>query len=102
MFDAEFVNSYSGKPYYHDYQFPVHAITADDDEIATPANSAGLWKHVKSSQPITFTSYKSAEMPDKKIGHFNYFRRSHQRIWHDIVTQLELFETARKERESNN
>lgn len=96
LFDPEFFNEYRSTSRFHDYQFPVHAITADDDEIATPANSAGLWKHINSSQPITFTCYQSAEMPNKKIGHFNYFRRSHQRIWHDITAQLEQFESARK------
>lgn len=99
MFDPEFVASFDGEPYYHDYQFPVHAITADDDEIATQANSNGLWKHITSSQPITFTCYRAADMPGKKIGHFSYFRRSHQRIWQDIVAQLEQFETARQARE---
>lgn len=91
LFDPEVVAAYPDEPYYHDYQFPVHVITADDDEISTEKNLANLWKHINSSQPITFKRYRSANMPGKKVGHFSYFRRSHSVIWEDIRLQLDAF-----------
>lgn len=89
--DSLFDPRFAGELQYRDYEFPVHVITADDEEIATPANSDGLWKHVRSSQPITQTHYRAADMPGKRIGHFNYFRRSHSAIWEDIRVQLDAF-----------
>lgn len=92
LFDPGIIAAYPHEPYYHTYQFPVHVITADDDEISTEENLANLWKHIHSSQPITFTRYRAADMPGKKVGHFSYFRRSHQVIWQDILAQLNAFD----------
>ncbi len=91
LFDPEVIAAYPGDPYFHHYRFPVHVITADDDEISTEKNLANLWKHIHSSQPITFTRYRAADMPGNKVGHFGYFRRSYQLIWQDILAQLDAF-----------
>ncbi len=91
LFDPAIIAASGHAPYFHSYEFPVHVITADDDEIASKANSDGLWKHVKSSQPITYSCYRAADMPGKRVGHFNYFRRSHRVIWQDILAKLDEF-----------
>ncbi len=74
---------------YRQFEFPIHVLTADDDEISTHFNTNGLWKNIRSTQPIQFHCYVSAGMPKRHIGHFGYFRRSHQSIWLDILNRLE-------------
>lgn len=76
---------------YRPFDFPVHVLTADDDEIATAFNTRGLWQHIRSSQPVRFHCYRAHDMPGGRIGHFGYFRRSHEIIWHDILQRLETF-----------
>lgn len=92
LFDDKFVAAWPDKPYYHHYHFPVQVLTADDDEISTEFNTRTLWSHIGSSKPIEFTYYQAAQTEKKFIGHFGYFRRSHQQIWQDVLRHLESFQ----------
>lgn len=79
---------------YRTFEFPVQVFVADDDEISTSQNVKSLWQHIKSTYPIEFTRYSAATMPKKVVGHFGYFRRANQTIWHDILAALEQFSAA--------
>lgn len=77
---------------YQQLGFPVHVITASDDEISTPKNTENLWKHIHSQHGISFKSYDAASSPKRAIGHFGYFRKANQHIWQDILQQLQEFQ----------
>lgn len=89
FFDAELAEQDAWLRTYRQLEFPVHVLTADDDEISTAFNIQGLWGNVRSTVPMVFHCYTSADMPKQHIGHFGYFRRSHQSIWLDILDRLE-------------
>ncbi|WP_221798604.1 alpha/beta hydrolase family protein [Oceanobacter mangrovi] len=93
-----FADRYYGKTiekgHYENMPMPVHVISANDDEICTPANIDNFWKHVKSRQGISFSQYPAADSPSKKIGHFGYFKRSNSYIWEDILQQLESWRSS--------
>lgn len=71
--------------------FPIHVISADDDQICTPKNLDILWSRIKSQKPITFKQYQAADTPQKTIGHFGYLRRENTHIWNDILQKLNDF-----------
>lgn len=73
------------------YSFLIHVLTADDDEISTQSNVQNFWKHISSDKGIIFKSYKAKESPNRKIGHFGYFRKSNDYIWDDVVGILNSF-----------
>ena len=91
MFDKKFKQQKPQIAEYRTFEFPVHVLTADDDEISTAANTERFWRHIKSTKPIEFTYYKAAEMPNKAVGHFGYFRRANQQVWVDILRHLDGF-----------
>ncbi len=91
MFDETFKQQKPQIAAYRTFEFPVQVINADDDEISSEFNTQRLWQHMKSTQPIGFTTYKAADMPKKAVGHFSYFRRANQQVWVDIVQHLDGF-----------
>lgn len=88
-----FADKYYGKTvsegHYKALPMPVHVISACDDEISTPNNINNFWQHVRSQFGITFKQYSASASPEKKIGHFGYFRRTNTHIWQDILQQIE-------------
>ncbi len=70
------------------FQFPIHVMTADDDEICTERNLESFWKNVRSEKGITFRRYRAADFPRGKIGHFGYFREENKEIWSDILEAI--------------
>jgi|SRR5699024_7852936 len=92
MFDDKFVRQKAAIQHYRQFTFPVQVITADDDDISTEFNTQRLWKHISSTKPIAFTNYVAAEAPQKKLGHFGYFRSSNQHIWADMLRHLDTFQ----------
>lgn len=95
MFDETFKQQKPQIAAYRTFEFPVQVINADDDEISSEFNTQRLWQHMKSTQPIGFTTYKAADTPKKALGHFGYFRRANQTIWADILGHLDAFYQAR-------
>lgn len=79
---------------YQSLEFPIHVYTADDDEISTPQNTATLWQHITTKEPVRFTVIKAADMPKKLIGHMGYFRRTNQSIWQEVLNSLNQFNAS--------
>lgn len=74
---------------YTNFEFPIHVIVADDDEICTPRNMKNFWKHIKSKKEINFHTYMAKDFSRKKLGHFGYFQKGREQIWSDIVSVLD-------------
>lgn len=72
-------------------RFPIHVISAEDDEISTSENVTNFWKHVTSRHSIDFKRYKLEEAGNKPVGHFGYFKKNHKHIWQDILNKLSAF-----------
>lgn len=91
--DLFFAPSYYGKTVaegaYKAMPMPVHVIHASDDEIASAANVANFWRHIKGVKGISFQQYPATGSPNRKIGHFGYFHSANRFIWEDILQQLE-------------
>lgn len=86
--DLVFSHKFYGKTIpqesYKNLTFPIHVITADDDEISTKKNTENFWKHVSSKKGIDFKTYKAKSFPRKKLGHFGYYKRENSLIWEEI------------------
>ena len=80
---------------FKDLKFPVHVITADDDEISTPDNVKNFWRHVQSTQGIKFYSYKGRDFESGFLGHFGYFKKSSRQIWEQVTKILEEISTKK-------
>lgn len=95
-----FSNKFYGKSIaegtYKNFDIPTYVFTADDDEICTEQNVHNFWRNVTSKHPIAFKRYQSAQLPAKKVGHFGYFRKHNQAIWHDILTALNETHNAKQ------
>lgn len=96
FFDPLFARDKPHLAGYRTLKFPVHVLTADDDEISTEFNTRSLWKHIRTQTPVEFVRYRAAEAPGGHIGHFGYFRRSHPQIWQDMLERLQGFMTDDK------
>jgi predicted alpha/beta hydrolase len=91
LFSPKFYGKTVPEGAYKDFKFPIHVITADDDEICTERNLESFWKNVQSEKGITFRRYKAMDFPRGKIGHFGYFREENKKVWGDILDQLNSF-----------
>lgn len=89
IFSPKYSKDLISKNTYKDFNFPIHVIVADDDEICTARNMKNFWKHVESPKGIQFEVYKANEFSRKKLGHFGYYKKGSERIWRDIVSVLE-------------
>lgn len=72
--------------------FPIHVLTADDDEISSKNNVKNFWKHIVSNKPIIHKTYIAKDSPKHEIGHFGYFKKSNDYIWHDVIKILDGFD----------
>ena len=92
LFSSRFLGNTIPRGSYHDMPFPIHVITASDDEICTEANLRNFWKHVKSEHGISFDSVTPAELGLKRIQHFGLFhRRMESLYWNRIVEVIRSF-----------
>lgn len=92
FFDPLFARDKPHLALYQTLEFPVHVLTADDDEISTEFNTHSLWKHIRTQHPVEFVRYKAADAPGGCIRHFGYFRRSQPLLWQDMLVRLQGFE----------
>lgn len=92
LFSPKFYGHTVPEGAFKDLGFPIHVISADDDEICTELNIESFWKNVHSEKEITFTRYCTKDFPQGKIGHFGYFRKENNEIWADILQTLNLFQ----------
>ncbi|MCP5468839.1 MAG: alpha/beta hydrolase [Deltaproteobacteria bacterium] len=88
FFSPKYYNNLLPQDAYKNFNFAIHVMTADDDEISTPKNIENFWKNIHSKKGIVFTRYSACNFPNKKIGHFGYFKKSSKRIWEDILKLL--------------
>ncbi|MGQ3013496.1 MAG: alpha/beta hydrolase family protein [Flavobacteriales bacterium] len=72
--------------------FPVHIYWTPDDPIANERSVPTFWSHVHSDKGITFTKLSPAEMQQKTIGHFGFFRKNmRETLWRECVQKLDSF-----------
>lgn len=73
---------------YKDFKMPIYLFFADDDEISTKKNIDAFWSNVKSTKPMKFKFYNAKDFPQKRIGHFGYFKKINKEIWNDILEAI--------------
>lgn len=91
LFDKKFYGKTVPIGNYQNFDFPIHTFWATDDTISTKKNTYNLWKHFKSTKPITFTELKPSDYNLKEIGHFGFFKKKFKNhFWNQA---LEVFDT---------
>ena len=88
FFSPKYYGKIFEKDAYRNFNFPIHVIVADDDEICTEQNMNHFWKHIYSKKGIKIKTYKASEFPRKNLGHFGYFKKDNVRIWSDLSATL--------------
>ena len=72
------------------FDFPIKNYHATDESISTPPNIKNFWKHIESTEPISFERISPQEVGLKRLDHFGYFKRAMEdRLWADIVRTLD-------------
>ncbi len=94
LFDKKFFGKTIPEGNFKKFDFPIHTFWTVDDTISNEKNLRSFWKHVKSSQPITFTKLVPFEIGEKEIGHFGLFKpRVKNMLWDKVLSQLDAFST---------
>lgn len=72
------------------FSYPIHTYWASDDPISNALNLEHYWKHIRSTQPITFEKLDPAELKVKEIGHFGFFRKQlSDTFWPQLLAHLD-------------
>lgn len=96
FFDERFYGVTVPRGGFKDFDFPIHNIHATDDSISTATNITNFWRHVGSTQPMTFQTVKPADVGMPRIDHFGYFKSAMKdHVWTDVVTTLDGWLEAR-------
>lgn len=80
-----------GRPeldFHHDVRTPISVLHASDDDIATSDNVAGFLRTLPAS-PQQVRRIVPHEHGLDSIGHLNWFRPSHQRLWPLLAQALQ-------------
>lgn len=84
-------NAVRGRPeldFHHDVRTPITVLHASDDDIATSDNVAGFLRTLPASRQQVRRIVPHEHGLDS-IGHMNWFRRSHQRLWPLLAQALQ-------------
>lgn len=88
-----YVTNAIGKTIFEDYhqkiECPITSFSASDDEIATEANVKDLLR-LYPNAPTKFIEINPQQQGYKYIGHMLMFKKSHQKIWPLIESELKL------------
>lgn len=89
LFDKDFLGASIPQGNYQNLPFPIHVITATDDEVATHKNMKSFWDNVNSIDGIKFKTINPVDFGQKKIGHLGYFgRRFQSSAWLEIIDSI--------------
>lgn len=92
LFDDKFYGKTVPIGNYQKIDFPIHNFWTTDDTISNKKNTYNLWKHFKSSKPITFKELKPSEYNLKEIGHFGFFKKKNKdKFWQQALDVLDNF-----------
>lgn len=92
LFDEAFLGKTVPVGNFHQFTFPIHTFWTIDDTISNEKNTTNFWKHIKSSEPITFTKLVPSSLGLKSIGHFGFFKRNMKNLlWPEALTKLDAF-----------
>lgn len=95
FFDEKFYGKTVPEGNFKKFDFPIHTFWTVDDTISNEKNLQSFWKHIKSSQPVTFTKLIPSEIGEKEIGHFGLFKtRLKNKLWDKVLAQMDLFSMA--------
>ncbi|ENW81411.1 hypothetical protein F909_02702 [Acinetobacter sp. ANC 3929] len=82
-----------GKSIFEDYhqeiQCPITSFWATDDEIATQANVKDLLR-LYPNAPTKLVELNPQQYGYKQIGHMSMFKKSHQKLWPVMESELKL------------
>lgn len=96
FFDPRFYGVTVPRGHFQDFKFPWHNYHTADDAISTPTNIRNFWKHVKSSEPITFETIEPQAVGLKRLDHFGYFKSAlRESVWRDVVQRLDAMVASR-------
>ncbi|USA54709.1 alpha/beta fold hydrolase [Acinetobacter sp. C32I] len=75
--------------YHQDIQCPITSFWASDDEIATQANVKDLLR-LYPNAPTKLIELNPQQYGYKQIGHMLMFKKSHQKLWPLMESELQL------------
>ncbi|ENW05115.1 alpha/beta fold hydrolase [Acinetobacter beijerinckii] len=75
--------------FHNEIQCPITSFWATDDEIATQANVKDLLRLYPNAQ-TNFIELNPKQYGYQKIGHMLMFKKSHQKLWPVLATELQV------------
>ena len=92
FFNEKYYANSAQKGFFKDLIFPIQVYWTTDDPISNARSIPMFWKHVKSSGGIKIDCIKPADIGEKTIGHFGFFRRKFKEsLWQIALKDLENF-----------
>lgn len=95
FFDPRFYGVTVPVGHFQQFEFPWHNVHATDDAISTPTNIRNFWKHVQSTEAITFETIAPEDVGLQRIDHFGYFKRALKApLWSEVVRRFDQMVAA--------
>ena len=92
FFNEKYYADSAEKGFFQDLTFPIQVYWTTDDPISNARSIPMFWKHVKSSGSIKIDCIKPADIGEKAIGHFGFFRTKYKNsLWQMALRDLENF-----------
>src|SRR5699024_5316235 len=97
FFDAKFYGVTVPIGHFKSFGSPIHNYHATDDAIATPTHIRTFWKHVDSSEAITFETIRPDAVCLQRLGHVGSVKGvMKDTLWQDIARRLDTLWEAEK------
>lgn len=88
----------AGGFFYPEIKLPVRAFAVDDDPMATPQNCQNFLYEYFPRAELKFSTLRSRDAPNGRVGHLGYFRRAlADSYWSQVTTWLDEQLAARSQ-----